>query len=114
MSKSESDSDSEKKYEEEENDIEENDLVDDEEVVVNDEEEIESLVEEEDWYRHSDFYPIFYLRSYLHLNRKPTHGNLTPTNNALNACAIACSLSLGLAVTKGYHLISRKWTDKML
>jgi hypothetical protein len=38
--------------------------------VVNDEEEIESLTEEEDWYRYSDFYPIFYLHSYLHLKRK--------------------------------------------
>ena len=70
MSKSESDSDSKKKYEEEEDDIEEDDLVDDEEIVVNDEEEIESLAEEEDWYRYSDFYPIFYLHSYLHLKRK--------------------------------------------
>ena len=52
MSKSEYDSDSEKKYEEKEDDIEEDDLVDDdedEEIVANDEDEIESLAEEEDW-----------------------------------------------------------------
>ena len=65
MLKSKSDSDSEKKYEVEEDDIQKDDLVDDEEIVVNGEEDIESLAEEEDWYRHSDFYPIFYLHSYL-------------------------------------------------
>jgi hypothetical protein len=50
LSKSESDSDSEKKDEEKEDDIEEDDLVDDdeyEEIVANDEDELESLAEEE-------------------------------------------------------------------
>ena len=65
MSKSESDSDSEKKYEEE-GDIEEDDLVENQEIVVIDEDEIESLAEE-DWLRQvSDFLSYFlYLYTYI-------------------------------------------------
>ena len=69
MLKSKSDSDSEKKYEVEEDDIQKDDLVDDEEIVVNGEEDIESLAEEEDWYRHSDFLSYF-LSSFLSLKEK--------------------------------------------